>query len=100
MTKEQVIKEVTEYFTSQSRSLGDDFKMSVTFPDDTTCVVYLKQMYEGIGKLASFANLNYLSKLLNTEKIDICDENYTSGCETCDYGSSSSLYIECKKIKL
>lgn len=47
--------------------------------------VRVSQMYEYVD--CSFKVLMGLSKIFGTESIDI-DDYSTSGCETCDYGSS------------
>lgn len=53
--------------------------------------IKVSQMYEYVD--ASFVILKRMSDLFGTEDIDI-DEDYSEGCETCDYGSSySKIFI-------
>jgi len=65
---------------------------------DGTCTVSVSKMYLGLGDLVSFANMKWLSELLGTEAIDLRNEFYREGCETCDYGSEHSVNFVCRKV--
>lgn len=57
-------------------------------------------MYQGLGAFISFEFLSEISELLGTKKIDIRDQWYESGCETCDYGSSDNATILIRGAKI
>ncbi len=88
---------VRKYAQVSSKDAYDFIKVTVTF-DNTTCTVGLSKMYHGLGALISFANMKWLSDLLGTEKIDIRNEDYSPGCDSCDYGSSHSVDFVCQDI--
>jgi hypothetical protein len=94
---QQVASKIEEYFLECGPS---DAKVKVEFREDKTCRVHLSKMYEGLGGWVKFSNLNWLSSVLNTEEIDLQDERYTPGCETCDYYSSTEVTIVCRNVNL
>ncbi len=99
MSKVEGLKEeIINYFNSDKahgpNGWHSDLKVDV-FVEDTTWKIHLQQMYEGLSSIASFKNLQWLATLLGTDKIDVGDQNYRSGCESCDYGSSDELTITC-----
>lgn len=49
-------------------------------------------MYE-LGSFLTFDFLCKISDLLQTKSIDLEDQYHIGGCETCDYGSTSSATI-------
>ena len=61
---------------------------------------HLKKMYQGLGSWISFENLNWLSNLLGTEKINIRNEHYRRGCDSCDWGSEHNADIICQEITI
>jgi len=74
-------------------------RVDVSFEkDDTRCTVHLQKMHEGIGDWVNFERLTWLSKLLNTEKINLGRNHYTPGCDTCDHGSKDEIDIVCDNI--
>ncbi len=100
------VEEVKEYFKSKDRYVVNGYGMGCTdvavdvFTDGSTYTIHLQKMYEGIGYLVSLKNLEGLSKILGTDRIDIGDEDYSSGCSTCDYGSSSTITLRCYGVAL
>lgn len=94
MEKDKLIKEITEYFDTI-----EDGTVTVDVVD-SICKIHLCKMYQGLGDWVSFKNLSWLSKLLNTDNINLENDEYSSGCETCDYGSSHEVDIVCKDIKI
>ena len=88
-------KKIVEYFEEQSKKDYSHVDVEVRF-DDKTCVVGLSKMYHGLGALVSFANMKWLSDLLGTDKIDLQNEDYRPGCDTCDYGSEHSVEFVCQ----
>lgn len=99
---EEKIKNLTEeirkYFLAQeinhtNRNVDVSFKGS-------TCIIYLSKMYEGLGDWVSYKNLNHLSKLLKTNNINLQNEFYAEGCESCDWGSLHKVDIVCSNIDL
>lgn len=52
----------------------------------------LSAMYS-LGGFMTFELLCKVSELLQTKSIDLKDEYYSPGCETCDYGSSAEATI-------
>ena len=60
--------------------------------------VTLQQMYEYVD--VQFDHLSQLSEMLATRRIDIRDKRFSSGCETCDHGSSFELSIHIREIGL
>lgn len=64
--------------------LGDDVKVEVS------------QMYEYVD--VSFDDLEALSNLFHTRKINFKNSYYYEGCETCDYGSKYAVDIYISEI--
>lgn len=95
--RDEIKKKIEEYFDEQGKKDYSAVKVTVYF-DSTTCTVGLSKMYHGLGALVSFANMKWLSDLLGTEKIDIRNEDYSPGCDSCDYGSSHSVDFVCQDI--
>lgn len=98
MNKEKLSKTIIEHFNKISSGY-DDLITTILF-EDKICSIKLKKMYQGLGDLVSFENLTWLSKLLNTDKINLKDEFYNRGCDSCDYGSTQSVTIVCEDIKI
>lgn len=93
-------EEIKTYIEGLSDS-WDDPTIQVVFNEEAkTCTVHISKMYEGLGKMVSFKALSWLSEQLNTEEIDLENESYSSGCESCDWGSEHSVDIVCTNIKL
>ncbi len=95
--------EIVEYFTAKERwseeyCMGqNDTKCDVTETDTEVCVRVSKMYNDGIGHLASFTNMQWLSNLLGTDRINVGDRDYRSGCDSCDYGSEESLVLTAYK---
>lgn len=66
-------------------SAGDDFEVTVS------------QMYQYVE--VTFDVLKRLSKLFGTTKINVGNYDFTSGCESCDYGSDYTVTIYVKNAK-
>lgn len=109
MSKEQLTKDIEEYFDK----IDDNWeraKISVSFNEikyqskDTSalhnCTIHITKMYEGLGKLVSFQALKWLSEKLGTDQINLENENYRPGCDTCDYGSEHSVDINCLNVQI
>jgi hypothetical protein len=94
----ELTKEIEYYIEGLSESYADPtIKVSI---EDKTCTIHISKMYHGLGKMVSFQALNWLSKLLGTDQIDLKNEDYRGGCESCDWGSEHSVDIVCKNITL
>lgn len=104
MNREELTTKITEYFIDQAENKSKDyhssFKVSVSWSEENKCIIHLSQQYEGIGSLCDFARLSWLSELLGTEKIDLENQYYQSGCETCDWGSVDEVDIICYECKV
>lgn len=97
---EKLSEEIKEYFEGISESYEKPtIKVDIN-KEKKTCTVHIAKMYQGLGKLISFKALNKLSELLGTEEIDLENDDYRSGCDSCDWGSEHSVDIECKNIRL
>lgn len=94
----ELSQEIESYIEGLSESY-DDPTIKVSFADKT-CTIHISKMYRGLGKMISFKALSHLSELLGTDEIDLDNENYRGGCESCDWGSEHSVDIVCKNIKL
>jgi len=90
-------EEIVTYFKNQDRHVT----VKVTLNEASkTCSIDLKVSGRGLGGLASFKNLKWLSETLKTDDIDIRDEYQNPGCDTCDHGSSTEANIYCKNISV
>jgi hypothetical protein len=67
---------------------------------DKTCTIHISKMYEGLGRMTSFKALSGLADKLGTDEINLENEDYRSGCDSCDWGSEHSVDIVCKNINL
>jgi len=93
-------KDIKEYFEGLSESYEKP-NIEVDFNEkNKTCTVHIAKMYHGLGKLVSFKALTKLSQLLGTDEIDLENDSYRGGCESCDWGSEHSVDIECKNISI
>lgn len=90
---EDLEKIIKDYFTEVQHG-----KIIVTFPEGN-CNVHLSKTYEGLGDWVSFKTLSWLSKILGTEEINLRNEHYREGCDTCDWGSEHEVDIVCLNIK-
>lgn len=93
-------KDIQDYFEGISESYEKPTIKVVINKENKTCTVHIAKMYQGLGKLVSFKALTKLSQLLGTDEIDLENEDYRGGCESCDWGSEHSVDIECKNITL
>ena len=91
--------EIINYFELKSKNDYSKITCNVSVDNDI-CKVHLSKMYEGIQDKVNFEDLTYLSKVLNTTKINLGDSYYRSGCDTCDFGSRDELTITCLDIKI
>lgn len=82
-TIEALKKEIENYFTN--------VKWITLWEHKNYYHLELNQMYNYVD--VSFEDLEFLSKLFNTKKINFNHGSHYSGCETCDYGSSYTLNI-------
>ncbi len=57
----------------------------------------VSRMYSLDG-FANFEFLSALSELLNTKRLDLTDEDHSPGCESCDWGSSSSVTVVARDV--
>lgn len=85
----------------------------VTERDNETCVgvtpsihfrenqvdIVLTTSY-GMDNFVDFEFLSKISDLLGTKKISLEDEWHYPGCDTCDYGSSSTITVRAKEVNL
>lgn len=98
---ELVKREIEKYFEDRCKYLYEKIKIKVSFSkNDSHCVIHLEKMYEGIAEFTSFKDLTWISNLLGTEEINLKNNSFSGGCETCDYGSSDEVDIVCFKVKL
>jgi hypothetical protein len=65
-------------------SANEGATVTSTERPDGTIAIEASQMYEYIN--VTFALMKELAELFGTDKIDT-DQESSSGCETCDYGS-------------
>ena len=86
---------IKEYF--QEIDMSADISVKV---QNNTCTISISKMYEGLGGLISFKALSWLSQLLSTEEINLYNEDYQSGCDSCDYGSSHDVDIVCTNCSI
>jgi|SRR6185436_11903523 len=93
-SRETALEKIKERFSKH----GAD-KCLITFADKT-CTVHISKMYHGLGEIVSFANMKWLSELLGTDNINLCNESYTQGCESCDWGSQHTVDFVCKDISI
>jgi hypothetical protein len=97
---EQLKEDIKEYFEKKA----DDYERpKVKIDLDTQakiCTVHICKMYQGLGGLVSFQNLSWLSNQLGTDQINLENDDYQPGCESCDWGSQHSVDIVCKNISL
>lgn len=93
-------KDIKDYFEGISESYEKPTIEVDINADKKTCTVHISKMYQGLGKLVSFKALSWLSDQLGTDEIDLENEDYRGGCESCDWGSEHSVDIECKNITL
>jgi len=96
VNREQIASEIKTYLKSKSRdyrSIAEDVEVSF---DGNTCTVRAESMYELRG--LSFQDMKWFSELLKTEKINVRDEGYSPGCESCDFGSSAWWELECLEV--
>jgi len=98
--QQELSTKIVEYFSSKCETEPrKKASITVSFTNDT-CTVHLKKMYQGLGSWISFENLNWLSNLLGTEKINIRNEHYRRGCDSCDWGSEHNADIICQEITI
>lgn len=96
------LKELAKEIESLMMGFSESYetpKLTVKF-DDKTCTIHISKMYQGLGKMISFKALTKLSDVLGTDEIDLENEHYRGGCESCDWGSEHSVDIVCKNITL
>ena len=89
-------KLITDHFCNNGRAPTrlEDAEIEVAFYQDTVTVT-LKKMYSGIAEWVNFDDMSFLSDLLKTKNINLQNEYYSGGCESCDFGSSNSIDIVC-----
>jgi hypothetical protein len=96
--QEILIQDTTDYFDSLNESYERP-KITVSF-NKNECIVHISKMYHGLGKLVSFSALKWLSEKLGTDKINLENEYYIEGCESCDWGSEHSVDIKCYDVQV
>lgn len=74
------------------------FERAVSVDRDTV-TVSIECSYK-FNNYITFAFLCEIADLMGTRLIDITDEGYSPGCDTCDYGSSSHITIEIRGAQL
>ncbi len=101
MSTEKIEEQILEYYAKHPSNGYEKPEIEVRFLNDNTkCVISLSKMYSGIGAFATFKDLTWISNLLGTDEIDLENADYRPGCDTCDYGSSDSVDIVCRNVKL
>ena len=83
---EQLIKsEVQEY----------DFRdVEVKVSGDSKCLeIEISQMYEYVE--VNFETLQKIAEAIGTQKINVGERDFTSGCESCDWGSNYRVTFYC-----
>ena len=99
--KKALSEAIEDYFKNNCTGYSrlEEGNVKLTFDkDDTRCVIHLEKMYKDIGDWVNFERLTWLSKLLNTQNINLGQSRYTRGCDTCDYGSRDEIDITCDDI--
>lgn len=89
--------ELTKQIIDHMKGLGSENTKVRIYKD---CWSIEVERSGGLGKVATFATMKWLSELLNTEKIDIKDQHHTPGCDTCDYGSTDSASLVCYDVRI
>ena len=97
LISEEKQKELSEKIEKYFMETGEGGTVTVSFNQDI-CTVHLSKMYRGLGNWISFKNMNWLSKLFDTDLINVRNEHYREGCESCDWGSEHSADLICQKI--
>lgn len=101
MSTEQIEEKIIAYYTERCASNYEKLQIDVRFLNDNKdCTIELSKMYEGIGAFVSFKDLTWISNLLGTDQIDLENQFFRRGCDSCDYGSSDNVSIVCKNVKL
>jgi hypothetical protein len=96
--QDKLIQDITEYFNALNESFERP-KITVSFKENQ-CVVHISKMYHGLGNLVSFSALKWLSEKLKTDKINLENEYYREGCESCDWGSEHCVDIKCYDVQV
>lgn len=96
MTKRKVASEVEEFFTnliSKEKTSVWDVKVEaeVIRGRKPKYIVKVSDMYNYPLEF-TFAQLKEVSEFFGTDKIDL-DRDFSSGCESCDYGSSYQVTL-------
>lgn len=91
---ENKIKEI--FFVSNNS--WDELEVSITEYRTNEVKLTISKMYEYVD--ISFENLQKLSEVFETKKINVGSPEFSNGCETCDHGSSYTQTIYLKEIDL
>lgn len=96
------IKEFFETLVGEKLKIGDDVRndevLKITFKDKDSLEIELSQMYEYLEVQINYETLKKVSEFFETENINV-DQDFSSGCETCDYGSKYTHTFYIKKME-
>ncbi len=95
MKKQQLIHSIEEILQQGGIDSGyDDLNVEIAQDRELVFSVDITRMYSYV-KL-QFKTLDAISKLFQTDQINLENGHQYSGCETCDYGSSYEVILEVK----
>ena len=95
---EEELLEMLRLREQQASGCGYRYEFQVHINEEEKEVrLDLSCMYE-MGDFVNFDFLSLISEKLGTKKIDLENEYYQPGCESCDYGSVSSVTIVAKDV--
>ena len=83
--KKELCEKVAKVWTEDEQGIYCDFDVKVTIDNKEKYTVKVSRMYEYVP--IAFKHLKKLAEIFGTEDFDV-DNWSSSGCETCDYGSS------------
>jgi len=95
MNKEKLIAEIVKLLAYQGDDGSlDDLAVKIEQNTQLTFHIKITRMYSYV--VIQFKTLDALAKLFKTDQINLSDGDHSSGCETCDYGSSYEVNITIK----
>lgn len=92
MKKAEFTKELNKiFFDAHALDLCGAKVTLVHNPKDCELEIIVSQMYEYVE--VGFDKLAAMAALCETDHINIGEKDFSSGCETCDWGSSYMVYF-------
>ena len=95
MNREKLIAEIVKLLAYQGDDGSlDDLAVEIEQNKQLTFRIQITRMYSYV--VIQFKTLDALAKLFKTDQINLSDGGHSSGCETCNYGSSYEVNITIK----